>query len=62
MRSAERPASRPAVLFIDADDHLVLQGFALVICLMVFWTHRTNIGRLLRGEETRMRLTGGSPP
>lgn len=51
-----------AVLFIDADDHLVLQGFALVICLMVFWTHRANIGRLLRGEESRMRFSGGSPP
>lgn len=51
-----------AVLFIDVDDHFVLQGFAAVICLMVFWTHRTNIGRLLRGEESRMSLTGGSPP
>jgi glycerol-3-phosphate acyltransferase PlsY len=31
-------------------------GFAVVLCLMVFFTHRANIGRLLRGEENRMNL------
>jgi acyl phosphate:glycerol-3-phosphate acyltransferase len=46
-----------AVQFIDQDDHLVLQGFAIVLCMLVFWTHRTNIRRLLKGEENRIRLS-----
>ena len=45
-----------AVFLLAKDDHLVFKGFSLAICVLVFWTHRTNIGRLLRGEETRMRL------
>lgn len=44
-----------AVALLAKEDHFVLQGFSLVICALVFWTHRTNIKRLLRGEETRMR-------
>jgi acyl phosphate:glycerol-3-phosphate acyltransferase len=32
-------------------------GFSIVLCLIVFWTHRTNIGRLMRGEENRMKLS-----
>lgn len=50
-----------AVILIDADDHHVLRGFSLVICALVIWTHRTNIGRLLRGQESRMNLTSGPP-
>jgi len=50
------------VFFIAKDDHLVFQGFALAICVLVFWTHRTNIGRLLRGEESRLRPSGGTSP
>ena len=37
-------------------------GFAIVLCVMVFYTHRENIGRLLRGEENRMSLAGRSGP
>lgn len=51
-----------AVLLFAHEDHFVLQGFSIVICLIVFWTHRTNIGRLLKGTENRMRLTGGTSP
>jgi acyl phosphate:glycerol-3-phosphate acyltransferase len=51
-----------AVQFIDRDDHLVLQGFSIVLCALVFWTHRTNIGRLMKGEENRMRLFTRSTP
>jgi glycerol-3-phosphate acyltransferase PlsY len=50
------------VLFIARDDNLVFQGFSVAICVLVFWTHRTNITRLLRGEESRMRLSGGNSP
>ena len=51
-----------AVLLLAKDDHFVFQGFSIAICALVFWTHRTNINRLLRGEESRMRLTGGTSP
>jgi acyl phosphate:glycerol-3-phosphate acyltransferase len=46
-----------AVALLATDDHFVFQGFSIAICALVFWTHRTNIGRLWRGEESRMRLT-----
>ena len=49
-----------AVALIAQDQHFVFQGFAVAICALVFWTHRTNIGRLLRGEETRMRLSASN--
>ena len=32
-------------------------GFSIVLCALVFWTHRQNIGRLLKGEENRMQLS-----
>lgn len=47
-----------AVFALAQDDHLVFKGFSIMICALVFWTHRTNIGRLWRGEENRMRLSG----
>lgn len=47
------PSSMVAVFHETAP---VKAGFAVVLCLLVFWTHRTNIGRLLRGEENRMSL------
>ncbi len=50
------------VVLIARQEHLVLLGFSLVICLLVFWTHRTNISRLLKGQENKMRLTGGTSP
>lgn len=50
------------VHFVVHDDNFVLQGFAIVICLLVFWTHRTNIGRLLRGEENKMTFSSGTAP
>ena len=28
-------------------------GFGLFVCLLAIWKHRSNIGRLLRGEENR---------
>lgn len=35
-------------------------ALSVLVALFVFWTHRDNIGRLLRGEEHRFRR--GSPP
>ena len=39
-----------AFLFGRVDLAILLVGFALLL----FWTHRSNIGRLLRGEEPKV--------
>jgi acyl phosphate:glycerol-3-phosphate acyltransferase len=51
-----------AVGLLYREDSTVKVGFAILLCLMVFYTHRQNIGRLLRGEENRMGLAGRSGP
>lgn len=47
-----------AVLLIFHETSPVKIGFAIVLCLMVIFTHRQNIDRLLKGEENRMGLPG----
>ena len=47
-----------AVIVVYKEFNAVKIGFAVVLCLLVFYTHRENIGRLLRGEENRMSLAG----
>lgn len=47
-----------AVIVVYKEFSAVKIGFAVVLCLLVFYTHRENIGRLLRGEENRMSLAG----
>ncbi|MCB0769364.1 MAG: glycerol-3-phosphate 1-O-acyltransferase PlsY [Flavobacteriales bacterium] len=47
-----------AVLLVFHETSPVKIGFAVILCLLVFYTHRQNIGRLLRGEERRMSLAG----
>ena len=47
-----------AVIIIYKEFSAVKIGFAVVLCLLVFYTHRENIMRLLRGEENRMSLAG----
>ena len=49
-----------AVIVVYKEFSAVKIGFAVVLCLLVFYTHRENIGRLLRGEENRMSLAGRS--
>ena len=51
-----------AVILIYKEFSAVKIGFALVLCLLVFYTHRENIGRLIRGEENRMTLAGRRTP
>lgn len=46
------------VMLVFAEPSLVLRGFAVVLCLVVFFTHRHNIGRLVKGNENRMTLGG----
>jgi glycerol-3-phosphate acyltransferase PlsY len=43
-----------AVALLYQETSAVKVGFAVALCLLVFYTHRQNIGRLLRGEENRM--------
>lgn len=50
-----------SVAFVFREPSGVLLGFAIVLCALVFYTHRQNIGRLWRGEEGRLRLAGRSP-
>lgn len=47
-----------ALLFPSTPDLLV--RFATVLCLVVLYTHRINIKRLLKGEENRMTLRSSS--
>lgn len=37
----------------------ILVGFAAVLAAFVIWKHRSNIGRLVRGEENRFRGPAG---
>jgi acyl phosphate:glycerol-3-phosphate acyltransferase len=46
-----------SMLLVWHETNEVKIGFSIVLCLIVFWTHRTNIGRLMRGEENRMKLS-----
>jgi len=51
-----------AVALIYQETSAVKVGFAIALCLLVFFTHRQNIGRLLRGEESRMSLAARNGP
>ncbi|NIP60632.1 MAG: glycerol-3-phosphate acyltransferase, partial [Gemmatimonadetes bacterium] len=39
-----------------------LLAFTVVLALFVIWAHRSNIGRLLRGEENRFASSEGEGP
>ncbi|MBL8010875.1 MAG: glycerol-3-phosphate 1-O-acyltransferase PlsY [Flavobacteriales bacterium] len=47
-----------AVVLVFHESSPVKVGFAVLLCLLVLYTHRQNIGRLWRGEENRMDLAG----
>jgi len=52
----------PAIWFTldrSAQGFGTVQAFGLAIAAGVFYTHRSNIGRLLRGEEKRLSRGGG---
>ncbi len=51
-----------SMAFLFLEDSAVKIGFAVALCLLVFYTHRENIGRLMRGQENRMNLAGRSGP
>jgi acyl phosphate:glycerol-3-phosphate acyltransferase len=48
----------PTILLVTLGPRSPLFGVSAVIALFVFWTHRSNIGRLRRGEEHRFGKRG----
>ncbi|MCB9169284.1 MAG: glycerol-3-phosphate 1-O-acyltransferase PlsY [Flavobacteriales bacterium] len=50
-----------AILLIFHETSPVLIVFSVVMCLLVLYTHRQNIARLMRGTENRMQLAGRNP-
>lgn len=53
----------PVAMVVQAGTVTPLAIVGAVIAAFVFWTHRANIGRLLRGEESRIgagKATGAS--
>lgn len=44
------------VLWIWNEDEMLYRGFALVVALLVVLTHQKNIGRILRGVESRIPI------
>lgn len=51
-----------AVALIWQEPSPIKVGFSIVLCLIVIYTHRENIGRLIRGEENRLMLAGRGGP
>ncbi len=51
------PAS---LLFLPHQGGRGLVGFTAALAAFVFWAHRSNIGRLLRGEENRFGQKKGT--
>lgn len=47
-----------AVVLVYHETSRMLMIFAVLLCAVIFYTHRHNIGRLIRGEENRMSLAG----
>ncbi len=43
-------------IFVFHQEHVVLMIFAILVPLLIIVTHRKNIGRLLRGEESKMYI------
>ena len=50
----------PTFLLVTLGLRSPLFGVSAVIALFVFWTHRSNIGRLRRGEEHRFGKRGNA--
>ena len=40
------------------NDNPILLAFSVVVAILLLITHRKNIGRLLRNEESRVPLFG----
>ncbi len=38
----------------DGSTNIEILLFSVILCLLIFYTHRSNIGRIIRGEEPRL--------
>ncbi len=50
----------PTILLVTVGPRSPLFVVSTIIALFVFWTHRSNIGRLRRGEEHRFGKRGSA--
>ena len=50
--------SLPVLVYLLTDHPMQLMIFSIAITFTVLITHRKNIGRLVRGEESRIALRG----
>ena len=55
-------AALPIAIVIMSGTRSPLFPVSLAVAAFVFWTHRSNIGRLRRGEEPRFGRKSGGPP
>jgi glycerol-3-phosphate acyltransferase PlsY len=44
------------VRFVLKEESMWLFGFSILLSGLVIFAHRKNIGRLLKGEESKMNL------
>ncbi len=51
----------PLIAFTPHQGGSTLVGFSTALAAFVIWKHRTNIGRLMRGEENRFRRGAMQP-
>jgi glycerol-3-phosphate acyltransferase PlsY len=54
--SMSAAAALPVAIYLLGGGAGALLAVSVAIAAFVFWTHRANIGRLRRGEESRFRL------
>ena len=50
-----------SLLFVPHDGGTTLIGFTAALAAFVFWAHRSNIGRILKGEEHRFGQKKADP-
>ena len=54
--SMSAAAALPVAIYLFGGGASALLAVSVAIAAFVFWTHRANIGRLRRGEESRFRF------
>jgi glycerol-3-phosphate acyltransferase PlsY len=51
----------PILILISRGPRSPVLAISILVAIFVFWTHRSNIGRLRRGEEHRFGKRGAAP-
>jgi glycerol-3-phosphate acyltransferase PlsY len=55
-------AMLPVAIAVVSGIRSPIFGVSVLVAIFVFWTHRSNIGRLMRGEEPRFGRKKSTPP